>query len=191
MKNQAIDSRLSLAILGLLSMRPMSGYDLRKVFLTTAMKTFSASPGAIYPALRRLEKDGLISGKVDRKNALRPRMGFTISRRGRAALIASLAQPVTREDVVWRMDSLFLRFSFMSDLVGEEKIAEFLHAFASETGAYFKELEGEFRESAPGLSFSGRAALKLGVTLFRTKAQWARRTLDEFEKRNSIKGDRR
>lgn len=191
MKKQAIDSHLSLAILGLTSIRAMSGYDLRKIFLTTAMKTFSASPGAIYPALRRLEKAGLIKGNVEREKTLRPRMRFMLSDQGRALLIASLTRPVRREDIVMRMDSLFLRFSFMSGLISEERIAEFLRELAGGIAAYLEELEGEFRESEAGLPFSGRASLELGVMLFRTKAQWARKTLDEFEERNSMKGDRR
>jgi DNA-binding PadR family transcriptional regulator len=31
-------------------MKPSSGYDLRKIFSSTSMKTYSGSPGAIYPA---------------------------------------------------------------------------------------------------------------------------------------------
>ena len=58
------DSLLGFALLGLLEERPRSGYDLRKVFAQTAMGTFSDSPGAIYPALGRLEKRGLVRGTV-------------------------------------------------------------------------------------------------------------------------------
>ena len=46
---------LEYALLGLLHQQPQSGYDLRKVFETTALGNYSGSPGAIYPALRRLE----------------------------------------------------------------------------------------------------------------------------------------
>ena len=48
---------LGYALLGLL-MKPSSGYDLRKIFSSTSMKTYSGSPGAIYPALRRLQEQG-------------------------------------------------------------------------------------------------------------------------------------
>ena len=37
----------------------MSGYDLRKVFEETALGNYSSSPGAIYPALSRLEQQGI------------------------------------------------------------------------------------------------------------------------------------
>ncbi len=65
-------STLSLAVLGLIVQRPRSGYDLRKVFSTTPMGHFSSSPGAIYPALIRIEKNGWVRGSIDTKKALRP-----------------------------------------------------------------------------------------------------------------------
>ena len=49
-------SLLGYALLGLLHQKPSSGYALRRVFATTPMGTFSDSPGAIYPALGRLER---------------------------------------------------------------------------------------------------------------------------------------
>ncbi|MCX6567944.1 MAG: PadR family transcriptional regulator [Candidatus Aminicenantes bacterium] len=191
MTKQTIDSDLSLAILGLLSMQAMSGYGLRKVFLTTAMKAFSASPGAIYPALQRLERAGLIEGTVEKKNTLRPRMVYDLTRAGRARLLESLSRPVTREDVIRRMDGLLLRFSFMSGLVGTDEMLDFLRALAAETESYLEVIEGDLREFGPGLPFSGRSALEQGVESFRTTARWARKTLAEFEKLHSSKGGRR
>ena len=48
-------SLLGFALLGLLHQKSASGYDLRKIFASTAMGTFSDSPGAIYPTLTMLE----------------------------------------------------------------------------------------------------------------------------------------
>lgn len=191
MTKQTIESDLSFAILGLLAQRPMSGYDLRKVFLTTAMKAFSASPGAIYPALRRLEKAGLIEGAVERKNTLRPRMVFTLTPGGKAALVETLTRPVTREDVIRRMNGLILRFAFMSGIIGHDGILEFLGALTREMEGYLGELEAEFRASVPSLPFSGRAALDLGVESHRMTARWARKTLAEFKRHHPSKGERR
>jgi len=49
----------------LLWQSPRSGYDLRKFFSATPMMSFSDSPGAIYPALRRLEQRGFIRGQAE------------------------------------------------------------------------------------------------------------------------------
>jgi DNA-binding PadR family transcriptional regulator len=61
---------LGYALLGLLQ-KPSSGYDLRKVFSSTSMKTYSDSPGAIYPALRRLEHRGLVRGTIEEGSGMR------------------------------------------------------------------------------------------------------------------------
>ena len=55
------DSVLELAILGLLLESPMHGYELRKR-LTGLLGAFRAfSYGSLYPALRRMQADGLIA----------------------------------------------------------------------------------------------------------------------------------
>jgi len=189
MTKQTIDSNLSLAILGLLSMQSMSGYGLRKVFLTTAMKAFSASPGAIYPALQRLERTGLTEGTVEKKNTLRPRMVYSLTRQGRAALVEALTRPITREDVIRRMDGLLLRFSFMSGLVGIDTMYDFMRALAAETKGYLDVIERQLREFGPGLPLSGRAALELGVESYRTTSRWAKKTLAELKKQRPAKGE--
>jgi DNA-binding PadR family transcriptional regulator len=176
------ESDLSLAIMGLLSIQPLSGYGLRKIFLTTAIKAYSASPGAIYPALQRLEATGLIAGKAEKRNTRRPSVVYRLTAKGRAALVEILGRPVVRDDVMRRMDKLLLRFSFMSGFVGTSMMIEFLRALAEETERYRVVLEEEFAGSASDLPFSGRAALALGVESSRTVARWARRTLGELER---------
>ena len=69
-------SRLGYALLGLLQQKPASGYDLRKIFSASSMKTYSDSPGAIYPALRRLEQQGLIRGQIEKSSGQRRRETF-------------------------------------------------------------------------------------------------------------------
>jgi DNA-binding PadR family transcriptional regulator len=164
----------------------MSGYSLRKIFLTTAMKAFSGSPGAIYPALRRLEKEGLVAGTVEKRDTLRPRKVFGLTPRGRAALVDSLTKPVGREDVIRGTDRLLLRFSFMSGLVGRGQAIEFLSALASRMEDYLHELEAEYLSMASGSSFTGRAALEQGVETYRTTVRWARKTLGALKKRSTL-----
>src|ERR1039458_5879899 len=118
MKN---DSLLGYALLGLIHEQPQSGYDLRKIFASTAMGTFSDSPGAIYPALRRLETDELVCGTVVESATLRRRRVFQITPQGLDAFKAWLLQPVTRDDVIRRIPDLMVRFAFMDRTVGERK----------------------------------------------------------------------
>ena len=90
-------SLLGYALLGLLHQRPGSGYVLRKIFATTPMGTFSDSPGAIYPALRRLERQGLVRGRVEQSAGLRQKQTFRLTPGGKAALEEWLERPLTRD----------------------------------------------------------------------------------------------
>ena len=190
MTNRNIDSDLGLAILGLLSIHPLSGYGLRKVFLTTAMGCFSASPGAIYPALRGLEAAGFVRGTVENARTLRPRRAFSLTPAGRAALVAALSRPVTREDVRRRMDNLLLRFSFMDGLLPRGEVLDFLAALRAEIEAYLEVLEAEVRRDLAHMPFCGRAAAELGLEGYRTNARWAARTHARLLREPADKGGR-
>jgi PadR family transcriptional regulator, phenolic acid-responsive transcriptional regulator len=189
MTKRNIDSDLGLAILGLLSIYPLSGYGLRKVFLTTAMGNFSASPGAIYPALRNLEAAGLVKGTVENARTLRPRKAFALTAEGRAALKSALSRPITREDVMKRMDNILLRFSFMDGLMPKEAILSFLSAFRTEAEAYAEVLEKEIRRDGPRMPFCGRAAAELGLEGYRVNARWAERIYARLRKEPAVKGE--
>ncbi|MGZ4797750.1 MAG: PadR family transcriptional regulator, partial [Acidimicrobiia bacterium] len=51
---------LELAILGLLKEQPLHGYELKKRLGETLGSLWGVSYGSLYPALRRLERDGSI-----------------------------------------------------------------------------------------------------------------------------------
>lgn len=51
-------------LLGLVCMSPSSGYDLKRIFAATPMGVYQPSSGALYPALRRLERSGLVRAQT-------------------------------------------------------------------------------------------------------------------------------
>ena len=67
---------LELAILGLLKEQPLHGYELKKRLGETLGALWGISYGSLYPALRRLERDGAIEG-VDRRTPLAAPMPAT------------------------------------------------------------------------------------------------------------------
>ncbi len=168
-------SALSLALLGLISMAPQSGYDLKKVFETTPLGHFSGSPGAIYPALERLEKDGLVAGTLERTRTLRPRKCYALTEVGRARLLDTILRPITREDVVWCLDELALRFSFLGHLVPKERSITFLQSYQVHVEAYAQELALQIRGIPDTGVPHGRLALELGREHYLAAARWARR----------------
>src|SRR6185295_20202168 len=78
-------SDLECALLGLLNQVPRSGYDLRKVFAETPFTHFSDSPGAVYPALRRLEGRGFLKALPGKEGGGRRRRTLRLTPPGVAA----------------------------------------------------------------------------------------------------------
>jgi DNA-binding PadR family transcriptional regulator len=87
----ARSQQTDLAVLGGLSVQPMSGYALREVIREVLGHFWSESFGQIYPALRALERDG----HVERAGATRGAL-FTITDSGRRRLRELLSQPVQK-----------------------------------------------------------------------------------------------
>jgi DNA-binding PadR family transcriptional regulator len=182
MLRNATPSTLSLAILGLICLGPMSGYDLRKVFLTTPMGHFSTSPGAIYPALRRMEQRGLIKGSIHKKQTLRPKQIYTITRRGRTALKERLTQPIINDDVMWRMDELVLRFAFMGNVVGKEQSLEFLRDLLPRLDAYVCYLKDQLKAERGREHATGAYAVEQGIAIYEATARWSKRVIKALQR---------
>lgn len=171
---------LEFAILGLLAIEPRSGYDLLDVFETTAIGNYSSSPGAIYPALRRLEKRGLVKGAVDRTRTLRPRKAFRPTADGKAALARWLRADIGKDDVKRRLDELLLRFAFHS-LLDTRASCRFLSNLAGKIDEYLAELRAQYGEFPSDAPPHGRMAFALGMEHYRAAARWARRNIRLFE----------
>ena len=174
---------LGYALLGLLSHEPASGYDLRKIFSTTAMGTFSDSPGAIYPGLRRLEASGLVRGQIEHRGGLRRREVFRPTASGTRELKKWLCQPVARDNVVRGMHELMLRFSFMDKVMGEEASINFLNALERELNAYIPTLREFLAANKTKMPFSGGLALESGIRGYEAQLEWARSANRAYQKR--------
>ncbi len=178
------DSLLGFALLGLLHQQPMSGYDLRKVFASTAMGSFSDSPGAIYPALGRLEKRGLVRGTVEESTSLRKRRVFKVTAKGLADLKAWLKRPVTPDDVMRRIGELMLRFAFMDDVLGWERATEFLREYSGQLSEYLPSLKEFHRSQVGEMSLSARLAFESGIEEYEARLKWARTAIAVYEARS-------
>jgi DNA-binding PadR family transcriptional regulator len=181
MSRASDQSALALAILGLISIEPSSGYDLRKVFSTTPMGHFSSSPGAIYPALQRLEEAGLIKGRVEKKDSLRPRRVYVLTKKGMDELKARLAHPVTEDDVIWRLEELMLRFAFMGDVLGRNASVEFLQELLPLVRAYVRKLQKHLKNNRSRMTINGVYAVEQGIAKYAVTARWAKRVIDELQ----------
>jgi DNA-binding PadR family transcriptional regulator len=163
-------TRLGYALLGLIKSGPRSGYALRMVFETTPLSTYSSSPGSIYPALKALEKAGLV--------AQRPPTGtkrvFHLTEEGEAALLAWLRAPVEEEEIGKRLDMALLRFAFLEGQEDRAATLAFLDSFEAAARARAASLE-EFLagEAGTALSLQSRIAVEHGLKTTLCSADWA------------------
>ena len=96
------------AVLGFLSWRPGSGYEIRQTISESIGNFWSESYGQIYPALRELEREGLARRSVERTPGKPDRHVYTITDAGRSELRRWLEQPA--EPHVYRVEVLIKLF---------------------------------------------------------------------------------
>lgn len=110
-------------ILGFLSMRPMSGYDLKKLFDMSAAYFWPADQTQIYRTLKKLVREELIELKEQKKGETVDRKVYAITDKGRAEKLKQLQQNAV-DDFISR--DLFLMQLFFSGALSREERLGFL-----------------------------------------------------------------
>jgi PadR family transcriptional regulator AphA len=139
---------IEIALLGLLSIRDMWGYEVHSRF-RRAFSNFWALPATqVYPRLRAMETAGLVSSKTVVQDARPNRRVYAITPSGRATLTKWLGEPIA-----WpTMRHEFLFRLFLYDKVAPAiRVRELLGYIerTSELLAHWRELDGKLR---PGLN---------------------------------------
>jgi DNA-binding PadR family transcriptional regulator len=148
-----------------------SGYDVRRLFQTTPVGIFSDSPGAIYPALARLERAGLLERDAQRSG--RARRVYRRTAAGEAALAEWLLAPIGCETVERHPHEIELRYVMIAAQLGRAEVGRFV----GEAGLAFSrrvvELE-VFTAANRDMHGPSLDAVDLGIRLFRTRLEWCR-----------------
>jgi DNA-binding PadR family transcriptional regulator len=82
------------ALLGALSIGPMSGYDIKQLFERSIGHFWHESYGQIYPMLRQLAAEGLVLQSTEQQSGRPERHVYALTEAGWAALRAWVAAPV-------------------------------------------------------------------------------------------------
>jgi len=167
------------ALLGLLSAAPMSGYDVKKAF-ATALSRFSPSSGGLYPALKRLERRGLLAARIDREGELRARRLYQLTEAGTAALDAWIRQPIDQEMVARRLDLVLLRFVYLEGRGTRAEAIAFLEQLRDEVARYLSHLEAQMDSLKPVVTLHQRLAAQNGVSGYRGQLAWVEYALAEL-----------
>ena len=167
---------LSRIILGLLAIAPMTGYDVKRHFDSTAAHFWSADKAQVYRALARLVDDGLAEVRTVPGRGGPDRQEHHLTDAGRDALRAWLAGPV--EPHADR--DPFLARVFLGGDLDDEQLRDLLaarRAAALERLALFESMrDGVPTDRAARLRF---ATLENGIAHVRAELDW----LDDTEGR--------
>lgn len=161
---------LGYAVLGLLRDEPRSGYAVRMAFETTPLGNYSSSPGSIYPALKGLEKAGLVEGRVAGRGKV-----FFLTLQGSAAFEAWVRQPIGGDEVAKRFQDVMLRFAFLHNHPDRSLTLDLLTSVEAATQAQSRNLE-DFLASAAGLAMplQARLAVLQGAMSVTSTMNWAK-----------------
>jgi DNA-binding PadR family transcriptional regulator len=169
---------LEQVLLGVIADQPRSGYGLKKMFGSSPASIYQPSPGALYPALRRLEDCGLLRAEQTVSRGGRAQRVYTVTVAGRAAHLAWLRQPVVPATVAADLQQHLMRFSYMENQLPRAEVIGFLEELAAALGGFVASIE-QFRETA---GESGRQhgplALDHGIAVYRASLEWAESAID-------------
>lgn len=177
-------------LLGYIAREPCSGYGLKRHFGATAASVYQPSPGALYPALRRLVSRGLLS--VDERVSAGHRMVrlYHVTEAGRAAHLDWLRSPVDPATIGLDLGLHLMRFVMMENNLEREEVLAFLQALADALGDFVSAMEGYLASDSPpdqpGAARPtpphGRLALEHGIAIHRVSLQWARSAMEALAK---------
>ena len=101
--------------LSILHAHEASGYEIRKLCTEGECSYFvEASFGSIYPALAKLEDEGLVTSRVEHQSGKPSKKMYAITDAGRAAFVEALHEPIA-EDVYRSPFLLFARHAHLLD----------------------------------------------------------------------------
>jgi DNA-binding PadR family transcriptional regulator len=110
-------------ILGLVGTSPQSGYSINTA-LKAGIHRWRASPGSIYPALKRLEQDEAITSQIEFVTETRSRKVHTLTPKGAGLLDQWVRALPTQRELTEERDIVLVKFLFAETrLTGPEILA--------------------------------------------------------------------
>jgi DNA-binding PadR family transcriptional regulator len=170
-------------LLGLLTIEPMSVYDLGQVIRDSVGHFWNESYGQIYPNLKKLAAEGMVTSKTERQEGKPDRHIYAITKKGRKRLAAWLE--VKPQPEIPR-NELLLKLFFGAQVSPEisiqhvERMVESERAFLRE----FKRIELEEiskNEQYPDTPYWKMAA-RFGQFELEAHLRWGEETLAELNK---------
>lgn len=116
------------AILGILSWKPSSGYELKKIFEDSSSMYWSGNNNQIYKALVQLQDEGLVTNETEHQDGMPTKKTYTITGEGMSELKEWILSSIEAPD----FKKPFLVQLAWSDLLENKELFEILTKYENE-----------------------------------------------------------
>jgi len=135
--------------LGVLSMGEASGYEIKKRLEDGFSHFYDASFGSIYPALNRLQQEGLVTCAFEAQSKRPDKKVYALTADGKLALVRELATPPVED----RIRSEFLVTMLFADLLPAGYVGELIDQRIAEHGRVLAALTDKSCDGTPAQRF--------------------------------------
>ena len=173
---------IKFVVLGYLSWKPMTGYDIKKIIADSEILPWSASNNQIYHTLVDLRDRGLVVKKIENQVGAPDRHVYSITDKGIGALrewaVSEPLPPATKNPFFYQL--------MWSDLLAPEELDQLLDRYINIIGEklFLIEVEGEKMTNNPNRSprekFLWSAINRNWSAHFNLELDWARTVRQEL-----------
>jgi transcriptional regulator len=100
-RDNLVPGTLNVLILKALSLGPAHGYGLSRWIHESSREVLRVEEGVLYPALHRLERDGMIASRWGQNDTGHRAKFYSLTRKGRTMLEAEIERWSRSSDAVW------------------------------------------------------------------------------------------
>ena len=161
-------------LLGVIASEPRSGYGLKKMFSSSPASVYQPSPGALYPALRRLEERGLLQADKQVSSGQRALRLYQLTDAGLAVFLEWLRTPVVPETVGAELGQHLMRFSLMEGYLERAEVIAFLADLGGALDGFVRGMEQFVALRQGVLGEHALLAVEHGIVIHRASLEWVR-----------------
>jgi PadR family transcriptional regulator, regulatory protein AphA len=170
-------------LIGLIVLQPRSGYDLKRHFASTPSSVYQPSSGALYPALRRLERHGLlqqVEPEGDQRGVTRRRRHvYQVTAQGSDVHAAWIREPVDPATVSQDLGMHLMRFVMMERQLPRADVLAFLASLQAALSDFLAAIE-RYTSGMDARGQHGPLALEHGIALHRASLDWTARAIAQL-----------
>ncbi len=180
-------------LLGMLK-EPQSGYDLKKAFSNSLQHFWHAELSQIYPTLKRLEKSGLITGRVGETRSGPQRREYRRTGKGRRELLNWLKSgPLTGTERIGYLSQVY----FLNELQDNSQVLDYLlklrhHmdrwlAVLKDAETMWRKADARYPDDLQDSDFYPQLTLSMGLRKVQANLDWCDESIARVRRRKKNK----